>query len=138
MKLLKSLGILGLCGGFAVAFAAQQGCSSSDSPSGTAAVGGPPDKPNAPATTSTDVRVFAVHDLLFGDADRSGTASGDAWKKYGYNLDNKVSTAKSTDVCKPAEGGSKDSAADGADGRDNSFGKNIVPIIQQLAGNDFG
>jgi len=141
MKLLKVLSVIGVCGAVALGVAAQQGCSSDDSSSGGSTTAGaqPPEKPNAPATTSTDVRVFAVQNLLFGDADRAtGAASGDAWKKYGYNLDNKISTSKSTDVCTPAEGGSKDNATDGADGRDNSFGKNIVPIIQQLAGNDFG
>ncbi|MBL8609285.1 MAG: hypothetical protein JNL38_18290 [Myxococcales bacterium] len=141
MKLLKVLSVLGVCSAVALTLAAQQGCSSDDTSSGGTAGAGavPPEKPNAPATDSKDVRVFAVQNLLFGDTDRtSGAASGEAWKKYGYNLDGKLSTSKSTDICTPAEGGSKDAAVDGADGRDNSFGKNIVPIIQQLAGNDFG
>ena len=94
----------------------------------------PPDPDeNAVAGDGTGT-VLAIHKLYLGDTDRSGKASSTAWKSFGYDLDGKVSTKESTDLCKPAAG-AKPSAVyeDGELGTDNSFGKNILPIITSLA-----
>jgi hypothetical protein len=78
--------------------------------------------------------VLAIHKLYLGDTDRKGNPSSTAWKDFGYDLDGKISTKDSKDLCKPAAG-AKASAVyeDGTDGIDNSFGKNILPIITSLA-----
>ncbi len=141
MKLVKTLTLLGIMAGLGLVVVAEQGCSSSATTApttGDQGVGGPPAKPSAPATTSSDFKTFAVSELYFGDTDRSGSPNSNAWKTYGYNLDGKATTDKSTDVCTLESGASKTTQTDGDQGRDNSFGKNIVPIITSVAGSDFG
>lgn len=95
----------------------------------------PPGKdPAAPNAASGEQPVLAIRKLFIGDTDRDGNPSSSAWKEFGYDLDKKVSTADSKDLCMPAEG-AKPSAVyeDGEEGRDNSFGKNILPIVTALA-----
>ncbi|HVY49815.1 MAG TPA: hypothetical protein VHB21_28165 [Minicystis sp.] len=59
-----------------------------------------------------------------------GEGNSGEWKKIGFNIDGLNSTATSTDVCMPSSGGSADMAyPDGDNGIDNSFGKNLLPII---------
>jgi hypothetical protein len=58
----------------------------------------------------------------------------DAWKSFGYNLDNLDTTASSTDVCALATGAPKSNQADGNGGIDNSFGANILPILLPVGG----
>jgi hypothetical protein len=71
--------------------------------------------------------VLAARKLIFGEG-----ISGE-WKKVGFNLDGKVSTGNSNDVCKPNSGGSPQTAyPDGDEGIDNSFGKNLLPTILAL------
>ena len=89
-------------------------------------VGQPPAKPDAPATTSTDEKNFAVRTVFLGDSPRGGSASADAWKKFGYNLDRTVTTRTSDTGCKPAGDASASVKVDGDDGIDNSFGANIL------------
>lgn len=78
--------------------------------------------------------VLAIHKLYLGDTDRQGKSGATAWKDFGFDLDGKISTKDSTDLCKPAAG-AKAAAIyeDGTNGRDNSFGKNILTIITTLA-----
>src|SRR4051812_27304309 len=95
---------------------------SSDDAGGAAATGSraaPPVRPEAPQTASTEEHNFALHKLFLGNTDRAGTASPDAWKKFGYDLDGKTTTSiHDTAVCKP-----KDSTVvDGENGIDNAFG----------------
>lgn len=82
-----------------------------------------------PATTQ------AVKKLYLGDTDRDGTPNAtNGWKNFGFNLDKLKSTKASTNLCKPRAGGTAAAVyPDGADGIDNSFGKNILPIILGLA-----
>jgi hypothetical protein len=79
--------------------------------------------------------VFAVRRLLLGDTNPDGTpnaASG--WKQYGYDLDGQVSTANSVGLCKPQlNAAPKNVYPDGYGGIDNSFGKNILPILLGLS-----
>lgn len=89
--------------------------------------------PTAPTGTGGDAS-FAVRRLRVGDTKPDGTPSTTAWKSYGFNLDGKVSTKDSFDLCKPAAG-AKPSIIyeDGEAGIDNGFGKNVLPIVLALA-----
>jgi len=104
-----------------------QGGSSTSSTGGSGGAGGSGGSGGSGGATTcepTDYRVFAVDELFFGEGN-----SGE-WKKFGFNLDDKVSTGLSTDVCKPNSGGSPNTAyPDGDNGIDNSFGKNLLPTI---------
>jgi len=82
-------------------------------------------------------KVFAIDKLFLGDIDPDGTNNPvGGWKQYGLDLDGVASTNDSTGLCLPRAGGSKGAVyPDGYDGRDNSFGKNILPIILGLASN---
>ncbi|MDI1479299.1 hypothetical protein [Polyangium sp. y55x31] len=95
--------------------------SSSSSSSGSGGAGGGAVCPTHEGT------VFAVRELYFGEGN-----SGE-WKSFGFNLDDKVSTGNSNDVCKPNAGGSPQNAyPDGTEGIDNSFGKNLLPTILSI------
>jgi len=100
----------------------------------TADLGNVPPEPGPEAAGDGSGAILAIRSLYLGDTDRKGKSSTTAWKGYGFNLDGKVSTKDSTDLCKPAAG-AKASAVyeDGDGGTDNSFGKNILPIITSLA-----
>jgi hypothetical protein len=85
-------------------------------------------------TMVTAAHNYALHKLYLGDTRRDGTPDANAWATYGYNLDNLVTTRTSTDVCTRAPGAASDIQVDGNGGIDNSFGENIVPIINSTAG----
>jgi hypothetical protein len=134
MKLSTGISLLGLGLGVAGFAISNQGCSSDDTPSGGGAkVGQPPAPPSGAAASDTPARNFALFSIGLGEADRSGATNPNAWKKYGYNLDGVVTSKSSTDVCKLAPGASSATQEDGDDGIDNSFGKNILPILQNFA-----
>jgi hypothetical protein len=78
---------------------------------------------------------FAVSKLYLGDTDPDGTSDmNNGWKHFGYDLDGKQSTATSTDLCKPRNGATPKAVyPDGDLGTDNSFGKNILPLIIGLS-----
>jgi hypothetical protein len=115
-----------------------QACSSSSSGGdATSNLGKPPVKPaSAKPTAVMTEHNFAISQLLLGDAPRGvGAAqSTTAWKKFGYNIDGKVSTRNSTDVCKVSNSGPKSVHDNGDNGIDNSFGANILPIVLNTAG----
>lgn len=95
--------------------------SSSSSSSGTGGVGGAPECPTDEAT------VLAATELFFGEGN-----SGE-WKAFGFNLDGLESTASSKDLCQPnADAAPSTPYPDGDMGRDNSFGKNLLPLILSL------
>jgi hypothetical protein len=96
-----------------------------------AGTGLPPD-PGGPAPTSTATSVLAISQLFYGDTDRSGNPSTTAWEAYGLDLDGKITTASSTDVCSLQPGSSRQVQVDGNDGIDNSFGSQIMPILETL------
>lgn len=101
---------------------------------GTAA-GLPPGRPEGAKPGDGSEVVIAINKLFLGDSNRDGTPnSQNGWKQYGFNLDGKVSEKGSKDLCKPAGGASPSQAyPDGTNGVDNSFGKNILPIILGLS-----
>jgi hypothetical protein len=101
--------------------------------SGTACVT-PPAAPSTP-TAASAWHNFAVHTLYLGDRPRgSSMPTDDAWKSFGYNLDNLVTTTSSTDVCTLAPMAERAVQEDGNGGIDNSFGANILPIIASTGG----
>jgi hypothetical protein len=62
-----------------------------------------------------------------------GPGNSGQWKKVGLNIDGLTSTGSSTDVCTPnAEAEPFTAFPDGDNGIDNSFGKNLVPLILSL------
>jgi hypothetical protein len=62
-----------------------------------------------------------------------GEGNSGQWKKVGFNLDGLASTTASKDVCKPNSGAfTATPYPDGDDGIDNSFGKNLLPLIVGL------
>ncbi len=68
--------------------------------------------------------VLAVNQLLFGDGN-----SGQ-WKTFGFDIDGLVSTAQSTNLCQLNDlAVASDPYPDGNNGIDNSFGKNLLPLI---------
>jgi hypothetical protein len=70
---------------------------------------------------------FALTKLLFGE----GTSG--QWEALGFNIDGLVSTAVSADVCQTNSGGSAATAyPDGNNGIDNSFGRNVLPLMLSL------
>lgn len=91
------------------------------SSSSSSSVGGAITCDNGEAT------VLGVSNLSFGEG-QSGQ-----WKKVGYNIDGLTSNAFATDVCKPNSNADPSVPyPDGDDGIDNSFGKNLLPIILSL------
>lgn len=138
-----------LLAGFLLAAASLSACGGGTDTSGSSTGGGgtggstggtadnlnhPPDIDPASNAADGTGTTIAIHTLYLGDTDRTGKTSSTAWKSFGFDLDGKASTKESTDLCKPAAG-AKASAVyeDGDGGTDNSFGKNILPIITSLA-----
>jgi hypothetical protein len=139
MKLFGAYGLAGAIGVCAAGVALGIGCSSStSSPAGGGPDAGPalgvPPQPGGSTTTSMTPHNYALHKLYLGDTTRAGQQSDTAWASYGYNLDNKNTTRASTDVCALVSGAGKDTQEDGNNGIDNSFGRNILPILVSTAG----
>lgn len=88
-----------------------------------------------PACSMGQSATFAVDKFLLGDVNPDGSANPtNGWKQYGFNLDNRISTKTSTDLCKPTNGANTAAVyPDGNEGIDNSFGKNLLPIFLGLA-----
>ncbi|WP_437676662.1 hypothetical protein [Sorangium sp. So ce131] len=69
--------------------------------------------------------VVAINELFVGETDAP------PWRSLGFNLDGKISTAASEDLCKPVDGGQPNLVfPDGDNGIDNSFGKHLLPLIK--------
>jgi hypothetical protein len=99
----------------------------------------PPAPGPAKAPDGTGSVTLAIRKLYLGDTLRDGTPDqANGWKHFGYDVDGLVSTASSTDLCKPRNGfPAKEVYPDGIDGIDNAFGKNILPIFLAFQ-NDYG
>ena len=87
-----------------------------------------------PCADGPDV-VLAMDKMLIGDTNPDGTPNVvNGWKQYGFNIDGRISTKSSVDLCQPVLGASKTQVyPDGNDGIDNSFGKNVLPIFLGLS-----
>jgi hypothetical protein len=97
-------------------------------------VGQPPLPPTIVTPPSATTMTFVINQVFLGEADRGGAASASAWKSYGYNIDGKVTTKSSTDVCTLASNAGSSVQVDGDNGIDNSWGSNILPIFQNASG----
>jgi hypothetical protein len=102
-------------------------------------VGQIPSEPPGPQTTSTDVSTFALDALFVGDTSFAGTASNDAWQSFGYDLDGRVTTKTSTNVCTGPGGSPATSGGnrDGLGGIDNSWGGGFLPTAVLVSGHGF-
>jgi hypothetical protein len=92
---------------------------------------GPPGNGGPPDGSGFDIQAFRT--LFVGDTDPSGTASATAWEDYGFNIDGLhfVDVNQASFHCQLKPGGSPAAEIlDGPNGLDNSFGKNVVPILQ--------
>jgi len=77
----------------------------------------------------SDGIVLAMDELFLGDTSFAHVTSTDAWREFGFNLDGQTTSVTVSDHCLPAAGGSTASFADGDGGRDNSFGRNLIPLL---------
>ncbi len=80
-----------------------------------------------------DGTVFGVNNLFVGETKTNGMSDTTAWKTYGANIDGDVSTSQSSGLCMPAGGASASVHDDGNNGIDNSFGKNVLPLLLTAA-----
>jgi len=135
--MLRSHWIVGL-----VALPLLVACGNKTSTSGTGTGGSkgtgiePPVRPTgAKAGDSSGPKALAISKIFIGTTDRMGNASPTAYQSYGYDLDGMVTSSDYTKHCKPNSGASPKSVfTEGANGVDNSFGKNLLPIITSAAG----
>jgi len=82
-----------------------------------------------------DGRVLALSELFVGDTDPNGQPSAQAWTNYGFDIDGQTSTGNALGQhCQPFAGASPNSLADGPNGIDNAWGKNVMPLISGLNG----
>lgn len=83
-------------------------------------------------------RSFVAQNVYLGDTDLDGGADPNAWAQFGTDIDGIDTTdAESSGVCTPVSGASPAVAIDGANGIDNSFGKNVLPVFAQLGASGF-
>ncbi len=96
--------------------------SSSSTAASSSAASSSSGEPCPPSNT-----VMAINKLYFGDGNNG------EWKTFGFNLDGKVSTDTSTDLCQLNDGAMASTPyPDGNNGIDNSFGKNLLPLVLDL------
>jgi hypothetical protein len=91
----------------------------------------PPNAPAGPPSAKDQRTVLGISKLYLGDTDRAGNKVQGAWRDFGYNLDGLISTTSSTEHCAPALNANPAvPKTDGTGGIDNSFGLNLIPLIQ--------
>jgi hypothetical protein len=96
----------------------------------------PPSRPSGASAANANGATlwFAIERLNLGTTDlRTKMPTNDAWKCYGFDLDGRTrTTTQSEGTCTPRPGASKSSLSDGAGGIDNSFGKNVLPLLRSV------
>ena len=98
--------------------------------------GGKPPPPPDGGTPTTNTYTFAVKTIYLGDtAYGSTTPSTTAWKEFGYDVDGLQTTNQSTNVCTLYQGAPKNVQTDGTSGIDNSWGENLLPIVESASSN---
>jgi hypothetical protein len=85
-----------------------------------------PPPPAAPASKPTLAVVYAIRAVDFGETT--------GWQHLGFDIDHVDTTAASTSVCQLAAGAPVSTQVDGACGIDDSFGENLVPIVETILG----
>lgn len=84
------------------------------------------------ACTPFDGAVLAIDELYVGGITFDGMTSSNAWKDFGFDLDGQATASDVATHCKPAAEGSTSAFVDGPEGRDNSFGRNVLPAVNAL------
>jgi len=113
--------------------------SGDDGDSGPSCTLEPPPRPTGAVSKPTPgSHDYAIRQLFLGDTDRKGNPSPGAWQSFGYDLDHKLTTVSSTDVCALTPGTSAQVQVDGDCGTDNSWGANLLPILIQTNDTDPG
>lgn len=96
----------------------------------------PPARPAGAAMPSGKGKTIwsAVKHYYFGSTNASGVTLPDAWKDWGYDLDNVCTSVEDSieniGTCRRPPDAEKDFLQDGNDCRDNSFGQHIVPLFR--------
>ena len=92
----------------------------------------PPERPSGASAGDGTGKVFGMSHIYIGTKARgSNSESADAWKAYGYDLDGQITAADYSNHCKPAAAADRNRVfPDGTDGRDNAFGRVVLPIIK--------
>jgi hypothetical protein len=94
--------------------------------------------PRRPSTTlKGETRWFAVSEVKLGFTPRNGTTKDpNAWRDYGYDLDQRATTAEdsatSRESCKRRDGSLTKFLQDGNDGVDNNFGQHVLWSIESF------
>ena len=108
-------------------------CCSGDLVTATTADAGPEvDAGSVGAPPKSALRQVSLTMTRVNFGDSSTPDSLNAWKQIGFNLDGKITTATSTDVCQLVDDAGPAVQDDGRDGIDNSFGENLCPIFDAL------
>jgi hypothetical protein len=97
----------------------------------------PPPSAGPSAPDGTGDVTFAITRWRLGTTDPDGTPdTTHGWTHYGYDIDHRASTAASTDLCATVNNASRTNVyPDGIDGRDDSFGHDVLPILMGLSSN---
>jgi hypothetical protein len=94
----------------------------------------PPPPPAAMPGDGAGSVTFAVTKIRFGNTEPNGEPDWNAWTDYGFDLDGKVSTASSTDLCRPVDGNPpKNVYIDGDNGIDNKATNGIIAGVSPTA-----
>ncbi len=94
----------------------------------TASAGGSQGSSCAPI----DGVVVAVDELFLGERTFQGVKTAAAWGEFGFDVDGVTTTNDFSAHCLPYTGGTTAAFSDGKLGRDNSFGKNVRPLLESL------
>jgi hypothetical protein len=80
---------------------------------------------------AVDGVALAVDELFVGERTFAGVKSATAWKEYGFDLDGITTTASGdfSKICKPYGNSASSVLEDGSNGRDNSFGRNVLTAL---------
>jgi hypothetical protein len=97
----------------------------------------PPPPPDASAPPNgTGTVTFAVTTFFLGDTDRDGGADkASGWKQLGFDLDGVSSASCPSGLCMLRDNATETERTNGIDGIDNSFGRNLLPVL--LGGDNF-
>jgi len=88
---------------------------------------------DAEAGTRLDGYGFGLAKVFLGDTNKALAPDPSAWQLFGSNLDALTSTASSANHCQLAPGApASEVQADGPQGLDNSWARNVVPILGSL------
>ena len=103
-----------------------------DAKNADAAIDAPSDGPTIITQPAIPGDVFAIDQVFLGDCDRQNQASTTAWKSIGRDVDGLTTTSSSTNVCTLSSGAPLTTQIDGNAGIDNSWGSNVLPMLQSI------